>query len=409
MESERKKLPGALLLLLSALGFFFGTLAAIAVIIGVPFGLGSALSDAEALPLLSSGMLALVVAALNLPAFFLSIRYLRGKTIDTRYSKLFIPATLFLFLWAAALGAGYLIIRSTISFLALAPLTVIAVAIPVWWLVEFSRRGLPRSKALREWGTLAVGLSAAPLVIMVVEILLVVLIAVVVLIALSAQPGVMSQLSGIFENIELYQGSLEQLEEILYDLAQNPLIAGALFLVVGLVAPFIEELFKPMAIWFLLNRPLKEHEGFSLGLISGGAFALLESAGLVGQIGADTWLAAVTLRAATGLLHIGLSGLVSYGLVRSFNSKKFGRAFLYLLAAGGLHGAWNTLALLSGFTTTALPASAAEFQPSLGGTLTIAGMFAVFGAVLFIVLRINRKLRMAAAEVAHEPELPAAG
>ena len=409
MESERKKLPGALLLLLSALGFFFGTLAAIAVIIGVPFGLGSALSDAEALPLLSSGMLALVVAALNLPAFFLSIRYLRGKTIDTRYSKLFIPATLFLFLWAAALGAGYLIIRSTISFLALAPLTVIAVAIPVWWLVEFSRRGLPRSKALREWGTLAVGLSAAPLVIMVVEILLVVLIAVVVLIALSAQPGVMSQLSGIFENIELYQGSLEQLEEILYDLAQNPLIAGALFLVVGLVAPFIEELFKPMAIWFLLNRPLKEHEGFSLGLISGGAFALLESAGLVGQIGADTWLAAVTLRAATGLLHIGLSGLAGYGLVRSFNSKKFGRAFLYLLAAGGLHGAWNTLALLSGFTTTALPASAAEFQPSLGGTLTIAGMFTVFSAVLFIVLRINRKLRMAAAEVAHEPELPAAG
>lgn len=400
MANERKKLPGALLLLLSALGFLFSLITALIALLGAPLLADSAASFSDRLPILSSGMLALVMALLNLPTLILSIRYLLGKSVNVRKASLFKPASVFILVWAAVLAAGFFTARNSTFPLLLAMLTVFAVSIPVWWLVEFCRRGLPRSLALREWGTLAVGLSAAPLVIMATEILLVVLIGVVVFFALSAQPGAIAQISEVFQNIELYQGSLEQLEKMLYELARNPVVASALFLVVGLIAPFIEEIFKPMAVWFLLNRPLKEHEGFSLGLISGGAFALLESAGLVGQIGADTWLTAVALRAATGLLHIGLSGLVGYGLVRAWNRKSFARSLLYLLAAGGLHGAWNSLALLSGFTTTALPAASAEFQPSLGGTLTVFGMFFVFIAVLLIVLRLNRDLRRKNTETA---------
>ena len=39
------------------------------------------------------------------------------------------------------------------------------------------------------------------------------------------------------------------------ELARNPVVAFALFLMVGVLAPFVEELFKPMALWFLLKRP----------------------------------------------------------------------------------------------------------------------------------------------------------
>ena len=156
------------------------------------------------------------------------------------------------------------------------------------------------------------------------------------------------------------------------------------------------------------QTPLKEYEGFSLGLISGGAFALLESASLVSQSGLDTWVQAVVLRAGTGLLHIGLSGLVGYGLVSCWNQKRYGRAFLYLFGAAGLHGAWNSLALVSSFSATSTPAyRLAEFQPTLMSILPVAGMVLIFITVLLIVLRINKKLRQSLDNVIVDPSSPA--
>jgi hypothetical protein len=244
---------------------------------------------------------------------------------------------------------------------------------------------------------------------MVIETLLLVAVGVGIFITLSAEPEALRQIGEILKNLENYQGSLEQVERLIYDLAQNPAVAFGLFLVIGVLAPFVEELFKPMAIWFLLNRPLKESEGFSLGLISGGAFALLESAGLVGQIGADTWLYAVVLRAATGMLHIGLSGWVGYGFVKSWNRKRFARSLLYLLTAGALHGTWNTMALLSGLATSPMQFQPGELQPTLQGILPVIGMAVVFIAVLVIILRVNRDLRLALQEKMEEtPVLPLA-
>jgi hypothetical protein len=398
MSENRKKLPGVLLLILSALGFLFGLGGALLSLVGLPLSSGSA-EFTETLSVVSSGLLALLIALLNLPAFVVSIRYLQGKTIDVKAKSLFKPASLSLILWAGTLALGYFAIESARAALFVAFITVIAVIIPIWWLVEFSRRNLPRSNAAREWGSLAIGLTASPLIIMVIEILLMVVVGVGVFFMLSSQPEALRQISGILRNIEDYQGSLEQLERLILDLAQHPAIAGGLFLVIGILAPFVEEFFKPMAIWFLLNRPLKDHEGFSLGLISGGAFALLESTGLVGQIAPDTWLSAVVLRAATGLLHIGLSGLVGYGMVKSWNRGTFARSLLYLLAAGTLHGAWNSLALLSGIATSPMQSSTAGFEPTIQSVLPIIGMIAVFIAVLIIVLRIHRELRSKPQEI----------
>jgi len=79
--------------------------------------------------------------------------------------------------------------------------------------------------------------------------------------------------------------------------------------------------------------------------------------------------------------------------VLSWNQKAFARAFLYWLAASALHGAWNSLALLSGFTATSIPASATEFQPMPQSVLPFLGMFLVFGSVLVIVIHLNRHLR----------------
>jgi RsiW-degrading membrane proteinase PrsW (M82 family) len=137
----------------------------------------------------------------------------------------------------------------------------------------------------------------------------------------------------------------------------NTTFAIALFLVIGLIAPFIEEVFKPMAVWISKGKSLKPSEGFALGLISGGAFTLLESAGLVIQITAQDWISAVLLRAATGMLHIGMSGLVGYGIVKARSEHKWGTAILYTLGATALHGLWNSMAIINGYYSTPLTGS----------------------------------------------------
>ena len=394
MPSESKRLPGVLMLLLSALGILFSWLIVAGVVFSLQFQLPSTALSVEEMSLASTGALALLVGLLQIPALVLAVRSLRGKVSFVHHPSPFKAASIAGLAWLGIIAAGILGILTQAAWFFFVPLTLLAVAVPVWWLVEFSRRGLPRSTPFREWGSLAIGLTAAPLLIMVIEISMVVVIAVAVLAVFISRPDLLDQLRNIIQDLDLYQGGVEQLEQLIVQLSRNPVIASALFLMIGVLAPVVEELFKPMAIWFLLKRPLKDSEGFSLGLISGGAFALLESGGLVSQITSETWVQAVVLRAATGLLHIGLSGFVGYQLVSNWNRKQFGHAILYLFGAAGLHGAWNSLALLSSFSTAgAAAAGAAEFQPSLGNILSVAGMVAVFGFVLFLVLRVNHTLK----------------
>jgi hypothetical protein len=392
MQPERKIFPSVLLLILSMLGFLFSGFAAVWMVIGLLFFEDTSLPS-EVLTLISAAVLAILTAALQIPAFLNAIRDLRQKDTSPRHDSLFKPASYAMILWIGVMIFGFFVSRTDAARLLLAPLTVLGIALPIWWLVEFSRRKLPRSSGLHEWGSLSVGLTAAPVFIIIVEVILLIVVGVIVFFALSVQPGFMEDLTVIFQDVDFSQGDLESLERLIFQLAQNPLLAGALLFIIGLVAPFVEELFKPVAVWFLLRHPLKPHEGFSLGLISGGAFALLESAGLVSQINPNDWLVAICLRAATGILHIGLSGFVGYGFAKAWNDMRYGRVFLHLLIATGLHGTWNALALINGYSTSLLPAVQQSSLSSVTSVITLALMAAVFISVIYITLRVNRKLR----------------
>jgi len=393
MQPERQKIPGVLLLLLSALGIFIGLLAlplAVAASRSLPAG-----DETGRLALLSAGALGLLVGLLNIPTFGYTIRFLRQKDGRVRQPSLFKSASIFLLLWFGLLGLGHWVSRSAGLHIWLAPLTAIAVLIPIWWIVEFLRRGHPRSTALREWGSLTIGLTISPVLVMLLELVMLGIMAVIGLIVLGLQSGALEQLSASLQALQAAQGGMGDLERWLAGLSGNPLVVSLVFLSIGFIAPLIEELFKPMAIWFLLKRPLTLSEGYSLGLISGGAFALMESASLVIQISVEEWVAAVALRAATGFLHIALSGMVGYGLASAWQHRKPGRALLVLLAATGLHGFWNSMALIAGFSETALPAPVS--QPVLSpAAIAAAGLMgAVITLLIGITWRLNRKLRPA--------------
>ncbi|MDK2982415.1 MAG: hypothetical protein PWQ55_2762 [Chloroflexota bacterium] len=406
MPSERKILPSVLTILLSALGILICLILAVASFLGSRLGMSS---PQETQMFISLGALALLLSLLNLPALIYAIRDLRGKDNTPKFPSLFRAASFSLILWAILLAAGALLNRSQPYTPWLAPITIFCVVIPIWWLIEFARRGLKRPSALHEWQTLSVGLTLGPVAIMIVEIMLVLLATVVVVVLLGLRTDALTNLMSITSNLDMAGGGMDQLDQLLYDLMRNPIVAGALYATIGLLAPFTEELFKPLTVWLSWKRPMQPREGFMLGLISGGAFTLLESASLVSQISASDWLSGVVLRSATGLLHIGLSGLVGYGIAKARSEKRWGGMLLTLLAATGLHGLWNSMALLNGYSTTAL--SMLESGPAAaGGVISLVMMVLVFATVLTITIRLNKKLRKEqAAEQVEDGIIPAGG
>ncbi len=393
MASKKISIPSVLLLLLSALGILIGLITAVLTLTSAYVFSANNISAADEMSVLSTSILSISVCILNVPTFITSIRNLQRKTAHQSLQPPFHKVNYLIIVWLLIIAAGYFISHSRSRIFLLAPLTVAAVIIPVWWLIEFSRRGLPRSTKLREWGTLTIGLTVTPIVIIMIELILIVVAVIVVMIGFGFQPGLSNQLLSFLENINLYQGGIGELEQILYEMMKQPLISAAIFLTIGLIAPLIEEIFKPMSTWFLLNRPLEEHEGFSLGLISGGAFAILESAGMVIQMDIQDWLIAVTLRTTTGVLHIGLSGLVGYGLARSWHQKRLDRGILYVFTAAILHSAWNSLALLSGFSFSVLSEEPGAEILGTNNILPLFFMIIVFVSIIAITLKINSRLQ----------------
>jgi len=392
MVFKKLDIPSVLLFVLSALGVLFGvTTAALTLISAYGFS-ETGLAASDEMTALSTSVLLISVGMLNVPTLITSIKKLLKKPIRQSKKSYLQKANYYLFLWLLIITVGFFISREGNKTFLLAPLTAAAVFIPVWWLIEFSRRGLPRSTKLREWGTLTIGLTITPIVIISIELLLTAIAAVVVMIRLEFQPNLISQLRSILENISQNKGGIGELEQIQFEMMKQPIVSAAVFLILGLIAPLIEEIFKPMSTWFLLSRPLEEFEGFSLGLISGGAFAILESAGIVIQMGSQDWLIAVALRAATGVLHIGLSGLVGYGLARSWHQKQFGRGLIYIITATILHGIWNSMALLSGFSSSVFNRPEMETSGT-SGVISLIFLMVIFISIIAITLKINSRLR----------------
>jgi len=392
MASKKLNIPSVLLLLLSALGIFIGVITAALTLLSAYVFTTSKLAASDEMVVLSTSALLVSISLLNVPTLIISIKKLLNKPIRPLKKSYLKKANYFLFLWLLIITVGLFISREGSKIFLFALLTPAAIIIPIWWLIEFSRRGLPRSTKLREWGTLTIGLTITPLVIISVELLLTAITAVVVISKLGFKPNLSGQLRSFLKNISQNNVGIGELEQIQFEMMKQPIISAAVFLIIGIAAPLIEEIFKPVSTWLLLKRPLEEFEGFSLGLISGGAFAILESAGMVIQMDSRDWAIAIALRAATGVLHIGLSGLVGYGLVHSWRQKRFARGILYVIAATILHSIWNSMALLSGFSSSIFQGSWVETS---GTSIVISFlvMIIVFSGVIAITLKINSRLR----------------
>lgn len=175
-----------------------------------------------------------------------------------------------------------------------------------------------------------------------------------------------------------------------YTYLEKPGVIAAGLLILSVLTPLIEEFLKPLALWFIPGRRLSEAEGFTLGLVAGGIFALFETLGSLSGLTArsDLWLTLVLVRVGTGLLHITCSGLVGWGLAGAWSRARYLHlAGLYLLAVF-IHGTWNLFAqllTLGGLLPDTSPVSVI-------GRAAPYIMVVMAGLIFFLLLRINAHL-----------------
>ena len=321
------------------------------------FGLFSVITDgAESVGAFS--MMALswnagLMFLLLIPMLVNVILVLFGKEPLAWPARLHMKAsTAALLLWPLLFWAGSLLVKQTdLAWLLLPPLQTLLVFIPLWWLVETGLRLLKMKHTHTEWSVIGVSMLITPSIMVFIEILAFGLAFIGFLVWAATRPEIMAELQQFGLRIaNAPMDDPEVLNRILMPYLQNPgVITGALFMVSGVI-PFIEEIFKPLALWFLIPRKLTPREGFALGMVSGAVFALIESLGNLVNPLADMWSTVMIGRLGTGLLHTLTSALVGWGIASAWTNRRVLRLFLAYLSAVALHAVWNSFALVMGFS-----------------------------------------------------------
>lgn len=377
-----------LLMLISAASCFAG---------GLIFSPSWSISAAQKGLLLSLGSLCILLAAIHCTAMVNVFREPKKQTSPVLIRKTsFLSASIALLCWMIVLCLVYFQVTEKF-FTSIQPyLTPLAISIPIWWLVEFGKRNLPPVTSRKQSAALSFGASYGVLFIMFLELSVVLFMVAGFLIFANAQAGSQQWM----KSINPAHIDTQFLEHYLTAIVQNPWFIAALFSVVGIIAPFLEESLKPAALWVLRKRSLTPVQGFILGLYFGGAFALVENAGMVIQFGAEGWVENILLRASTALLHIACSGLVGWGYARSMQPGKNRAFWKPLLSAFFLHGIWNSLALLFSAPDLMALSYGTRFSPKIWETLILIAIILEWGLVFFLLWKMNRKLKK---ETSSEP------
>ncbi len=372
-------------LAISGLGLVFSLLgAAVLALLGLVDLAGAPGSTLNVSALFSTTWICLLTAALAVPSLITSIQRLGARAPSLPQVSGFRLASVMILLWPLVLFFGNVISRQTrLAWLLLPPLQLLAVGLPVWWLIEIAGRKLPLRSLKRGWGVVNFSLFITTPTLMVVEILVVVALVIGFAFWASTQPALVASMQRLIQGMANGgQPNPDAIMQMLAPYLQSPLfIFGALAFVAGLI-PLIEELLKPLAVWFLAGRRLTPAEGFVAGALCGGSFALLESLLYLSNPIGEGWSLLAAGRAGTELLHITTTALIGWALAYAWQNGAYLRLGLTYLLGASLHGLWNALTVL-----TSLPAMINNPPASLRPLLTLARI-APAGIVILVFLLI---------------------
>lgn len=274
------------------------------------------------------------------------------------------------------------------SWLILAPTHLLAVSIPVLWLVWISIRRIHSHFPQRSWGIFSSGLVLGPVIIFALEIAALIVVAFFAILFLAFNSDFLPNLELLTQQFKNIVPNSQDEIEIASQLLNNPVLIFSGLMFISVLVPLIEEAVKPIGVWLLAGRNLTPKEGFTAGIISGAGYALFENLFNI-PIG-PLWSGLIVTRLGTTILHIFNTGIIGYTLALAWREKRYLRLGAAYLLAVILHGFWNGLAIIIVMVGLNLGDT---FSPSFwlpAGAIFMIGLpIGLFTALILI----NRKLR----------------
>jgi hypothetical protein len=277
-----------------------------------------------------------------------------------------------------------------LNWIILPVLTILVIVPPIWMLFGLGTNGIELGPRWRVFGILGLGMTIGPLIMIILEIVLLLGVVITGLIIVAIQkPDLFQEIINLGQRI---RGETDQqlILNLVAPYIANPAVIAAILGYIAVLVPMIEELLKPLAVWIFARKIESPAQGFAMGMLSGAAFALLESLNASGD-GSANWPVIVSIRAGTSLLHMTASGLVGWGIVSAFQEKRIMRLVAAYFSAVLIHGIWNACAVGAGISTLGELIGKPEWLYTIIPA-AVCGMI-VLGIGMFVVLiASNRKL-----------------
>lgn len=393
MKSSQNHIPALLSALVFVLGalFLFG----IGLVMGAgalaSFLAGKEVQAKQTIFLIAFGFEGII---LLIAAFFSFQKFLQKPAADQNMT---IPISngliaVFAIVTSVSILIGYWISGiKAVDWLLLPILTIPVVVLPLGILWALGTKGLPLGTRWQTWNALGLGMALTPLVLFMLEAFVGIIILFIVVAYVVTQPELSAELQQLSRQITVIGTSSEAALELLAPFLVRPGVIVIALIYMAVLVPVLEELFKPLGVWVFAGK-LEQAQGFTLGALSGAAYALIETVGVSGQT--NEWAVLLFTRIGTGLLHITTSALMGAAIVLVWRERRYLRLLGTYALAVLLHGLWNTLAVLFSFASLAESLK----QQSLLSTLQPALVVAIFSlaVVLFLILVLsNRKMRKA--------------
>ena len=279
-------------------------------------------------------------------------------------------------------------------------LTVPAVVLPLGVLLALGAQRLPLATRWRSWSVLGLGMTLAPLLLLILETIVAIILFIGVVVYVASQPELASELEGIARQLMVLGPQSEAAQDLLSPYLTKPSVMFIALLYIAVLVPAIEELCKPLGVWLLAGKLNSTAQGFTLGALSGAGYALVETIGVSGQV--SEWAVLLFTRIGTGLLHITTSALMGAAIVSAWRERRYWRLIETYIFVVLLHGLWNASAMLFTFSTLA------EFldQPGTLGTLQpwLTAVMTLLAVGLFVLLiTSNRRMRTMTISPLSEP------
>ncbi len=291
-----------------------------------------------------------------LPSLLLNARKVIGRTV----SDLPLPVFSLLptlgrvaLLWAFALFGGWVLSQMDSPLvwgLSLPLFSALAVGMPVFALLLLGWRGLPLPPLRRSWRVFGASLILSPALGFGLELVAMAILFLAWLGYASLQPGLSGQLESLAQTAQpILLGDVTEvglLERQALGLLLSPGALAAVFALLAVFTPLIEEAVKVLALALYGRRITSPADGFTLGLVCGAAFAFAESLWFA-SLEPQDWLASAFLRGLVALPHLFNSGALGWALVSARLQAKPALFWLTYLGVVFIHGVWNALSLWS--------------------------------------------------------------